>query len=122
MLRYNSVCFFPGQCATYDFSPCKKEYGPSIVDKSHFVPISEQVKALAFSGSTGGQGCYDFADGRDNGMVLPVHRRKNVDLAELSQEVRRNQDIVQSNLKAAVDYDKAFASVSDSVVDSKGVK
>lgn len=78
----------------------------SITDRSHFVPTSEAVKGLNGRAFTSDviNSAYDFPDGVDNGMAIPMSRSNpGVDLSELS--VAKN--------KAISDLDKSIKKASD---------
>lgn len=105
MKRYDCVSSLPGVMSLVDCSlVVEGDFGRSLVDKSHFVPVSEQVKALALHpqlGMTAGVGVFDFADGKDNGAPVPLARRLGTDIAELSQEIRSAQADVSAKVEQA---------------------
>lgn len=119
MKRYNTINILPDTMSLIDYTEKTKTYSKSITDKSHFVPVSEQVKALAFSGMTQPSGKYDYADGRDDGRPIPLARHKSVDIAELSQDIRRSQSDITNKVDAIKKkqalqkaYDDAFGDVA----------
>lgn len=88
--------------------------GKYIVDKSHFVPVAELAKSVV--GQSIGKSDlsrYDFADGKDNGMSVPVARRRP-ELAEMSVDVRNQQKAVSEKVEAAKRYSEYRKSVSSS--------
>lgn len=86
--------------------------GDYICDKSHFVPVSELAKSVV--GQSIGKtdlARYEYPDGVDRGNAVPVARRRP-ELAELSVDVRRQQENVKSKVDAAhryQEYKKAVA-------------
>lgn len=87
---------------TYDIPKVKKS--DYVVDDSSFVPIKEAIKQL---GSNGGQELdikhsYDFADGKDTGMSIPVGRMKSIkDIAEISATISEQTEKASEILKEA---------------------
>lgn len=65
------------------------KFEESKADFTKFVPTSESVRSLP-AGDIGLQH-YDYPDGRDDGRPVPIGRRRGVDIAELSEEVRKQQ-------------------------------
>lgn len=55
----------------------KKEFGDSLCDKSHFVPISEALASLTPSDSmhVDESRNFDFPDGKDDGRSIPLGRK-----------------------------------------------
>lgn len=97
--RFITVNVLSGSSLYDDFVPVSQG-GDYIVDDSHFVPMSEAVKQLGSSVATSDviSKSYDFVDGRDTGIKVPVDRLHDVkDLAELSVAVRnRSKDLSES--------------------------
>lgn len=60
-----------------------------IVDDSSFIPMSEAVKQLSrVSVSNEIENmCYDFKDGKDTGMKVPIQRMGMSDITEISQSI-----------------------------------
>lgn len=94
------------------------EYPASVADPSFFVPTAEALKVLEASerlaqaaGTAVGiaRELYDFSDGMDTGANPPIARRKGVDIAEISDIVRRETDALQSALS---DYQARQAELS----------
>lgn len=77
----------------------KSQYftAPYIVDDSKFSPISEalaNINGQTLSDSQIAQS-YDFPDGKDNGMTLPIGRGRFADIVDLSSEISKDS----ANLK-----------------------
>ena len=100
MKRYDTIHSL-GNCKLVDYELSEYVTGEYISDKSHFTPVSELAKSVI--GQSIGKtdlARYDFADGTDNGMAVPVARRRP-ELAEMSVEVRRQQNEVSDKLATA---------------------
>lgn len=88
-----------------------------IVDDSAFVPISEALKQLQNvqpMSDSQLDSFYDFSDGRDNGMSIPISRspRNFSDIAEISSEITAKvKDIAQKKqeIENRIKEDIAFA-------------
>lgn len=106
MKRYDTIHAL-GNCDSVDFELPEYVVGKYISDKSHFTPVSELAKSVV--GQSIGKtdlARYDFADGIDNGMSLPLARRRP-ELAELSVDVKRQQSEVKENLELQLRYNAA---------------
>lgn len=106
MKRYDTIHSL-GNCKVVDFELPEYETGSYISDKSHFTPVSELAKSVV--GQSIGKtdlSRYDFADGTDNGMTLPVARRRP-ELAELSVDVKRQQAAIKDTLELQKRYNAA---------------
>ncbi|MEM1986748.1 MAG: hypothetical protein QXQ24_08430 [Nitrososphaeria archaeon] len=77
------------------------EYDESLTDKSHFIPMAESVKRLAVGPMSADivATIYDFPDGKDTGMRVPLNRKKGVDIAEVSNEIRTSQNKIKEQLQ-----------------------
>ena len=82
---------------------------PFIVDDSNFIPMSEAVKQLGttpFNGDTY-KGYYDFQDGKDTGIEVPINRTKNgKDIAEISSAIMEKVDDISEELKKQKEFEK----------------
>lgn len=72
----------------------------SIADMSSYVPNKEIMRKAA-TGQINGQALYDFQDGKDDGRKVPVSRIKGKDIAELSEEIKKQQDSVKNKITEA---------------------
>lgn len=100
MKRYDTISTL-GECKFIKYEVSEYEKGKYIVDKSHFTPVSELAKSVV--GQSIGKSDlarYDFADGTDNGMEVPVARRRP-ELAEVSVDVRNQQKKVKEKIETA---------------------
>lgn len=82
------------------------ESGAYLVDDSSFCPMSEAVKQLSRTAPISAdeqQMYYDFPDGKDNGMKVPVQRMPNVsDITEISNSIMEDiHEIAEKQEKAA---------------------
>lgn len=66
-----------------------QKFTESKADLTHFVPIEESVRSLPV-GDIGLQH-YDYPDGKDDGAPVQIGRKRGVDIAEISEEVRKQQ-------------------------------
>lgn len=102
-MRLDTVSAVDGS-RVIEYSIPEKKYGEYCVDRSHFQPISEAVKQLTAGQSAGGilpDVYYDFPNGRDTGMRVPVDRLHGIsDITEISTAVR------EQNAKLAADLRK----------------
>lgn len=112
MKRFNTICNLGSQ-KLVDYELPVTEFGDSITDDSFFVPTAEALKtASGVLSEDEVRTYYDFPDGKDTGMVPPLARRKGVDMAELSQDIRRRQDevvIAVEEAKKKQDFEKKLA-------------
>lgn len=112
MFRYQTI-FSIGKKKFIDYEAPKYEKGKYIVDKSHFTPESELAKSVI--GQSIGKtdlARYDFVDGTDNGMSVPVARRRP-ELAELSVDVKRQQKAIKDKLETALEVAKIKAETAN---------
>lgn len=72
----------------------------SIADMSSFIPNSELMRKATREGAMG-EGLYDFPNGKDNGMKVPVARIKGADIAEISEAIREEQGEVKTKISEA---------------------
>lgn len=110
MRRFKNISLFGS--SLYDYEPPKQKNGPFIVDDSSFIPMSEAVKQLSRTNPLGTgyiEGAYDFPDGIDTGMHVPVARMRP-ELPELSQEAyAQNKQLRKDVAKAQkIAKDKQF--------------
>lgn len=67
---------------------------PYCIDDSKFCPTAEALKNINGTPLTDEQiaNSYDFPDGKDNGMSLPIGRGRFSDITELSTEVQKHNE------------------------------
>lgn len=111
MKRYYTIDSIEGS-KTFDYKFKEYEKGPYMCDRSRFIPVSELAKSVR-NESIGAAdlGRYDFPDGRDDGRVVPIARRRP-ELAEMSVEVRRQQKEVSDKIETAKRVAKIKSDVS----------
>lgn len=105
MKRYVTINVLEGS-STYDYLEPDFVKGDYVVDRTHFTPVSELAKSVV--GQSIGMtdlSRYDFADGQDNGMQVPVARRRP-ELAEMSVDVKRQQKKVKDKIAQSVAVEK----------------
>lgn len=101
MKRFNTICNL-GEQSLVDYEIPETEFGESITDDSFFVPTAEALKtASGVLSEDEVKRYYDFPDGKDTGVAAPLARKKGVDIAELSTDVRRQQDEIISVVNKA---------------------
>lgn len=88
---------------TYDYENPKEKVGPYIIDDSNFVPISEAIKQLNKVAPVSDEeiaAAYDFVDGKDNGMTIPITRRNNIamDVVEVSTEIMKQTEVLSEKI------------------------
>lgn len=85
-----------------EYTPPVKKYGPYQVDRSHFHPMSEAVKQLTsyqVFGNDAIKPYFDFLDGKDTGLRVPVDRMHGVsDITEISTAVREQSASLRKQL------------------------
>lgn len=78
-----------------------KETCKSITDKSSFIPNSELMKKKLTMLGINTKALYDFKNGQDNGMQVPISRIKGADIAEIEQAIKQdNKNIADAKEKA----------------------
>lgn len=79
----------------------EKEFDPSITDPTFFTPVGSMVRKLNSQDKVS-QSIpdlyYDFQNGKDNGMTIPVSRFKGADVTEIAQEIKQ----VSSDVEKAI--------------------
>lgn len=105
-----------GTIKVIDYELPDVQYDISLTDKSKFIPTDEAIKRLtgqALSASEIEQN-YDFVDGKDSGMKVPVGRMKGLDIAEVSTAVRAEQAEIKADIakaKRAKDFKQSLDAV-----------
>lgn len=91
MIRFNTIPTGLGCDDVINYENPVVEWEESLTDDSHFIPQSENNKSA--SPLTQADLIYfDFHDGKDTGVPVPISRIKGVDIAEISNSV-----VVQNN-------------------------
>ncbi|QCS36759.1 hypothetical protein [Tortoise microvirus 2] len=92
-----------------------EEYDPSVTDKSYFIPLSESVKTVNPSVLSASEieSSFDFKDGVDSGMKIPVDRYKGLDLAEVSQHTRKLHEQLEAQAKSDAEKAKTKKDIQD---------
>lgn len=90
---------------TYDYTVyIKNEFGDSLVDKSHFVPISEALASLTPSDSmhVDENRNYDFPDGKDDGRSIPLGRKPSErEITNMFTEATKGQASASQSISRA---------------------
>lgn len=107
--------------ATEEYTFPKVEETPYIVDDSHFCPMSEAVKQLANSRPLTDEeisACYDFTNGMDNGMQIPITRLAGIaDITEMTGNITAQTREIAEKLQKARDK-KAYQDQLNSIVNT----
>lgn len=99
MVRFKVISSIPATMQTYDYEPPCKHFDESIVDRSCFSPLSEQLKTLQPMTPLERDQHFDFPDGKDDGRKAP--RPRGADLAEISSDIHQKQEKIKFELKKA---------------------
>lgn len=101
MKRYETIDVINGS-KIVDYELPVIEYTESLVDKSHFIPTQEAVKRLVNAPPLSAdiiETMYDYPNGHDTGMNIPIGRKPGADLAEISQDIVTKQNDINEKLK-----------------------
>ncbi|QCS37137.1 hypothetical protein [Tortoise microvirus 59] len=92
-----------------------EEYEPSVTDKSYFIPLSESVKTVNPSVLSASEiaSSFDFKNGVDSGMKIPVDRYRGLDLAEVSQHTRKLNEQLEAQAKSDAEKARTKKDVQD---------
>ena len=110
-----------GTIEVIDYELPNVQYDVSLTDKSKFIPTDEAIKRLtgqALSAAEVEQN-YDFVDGKDTGMKVPVGRMKGLDIAEVSTAVRAEQAEIKADIaksKRAKDFKASLDAINSQPV------
>lgn len=123
--RLKSVSVLGSSWIDYDYMDATPS-GDYIVDDSNFVPMSETVKALTGNGGTfttaEAANYFDFADGRDTGIRIPVDRMHDVkDLAEISVAQKAAEKALDKAIKEGKRKGKLEKQIEEALAVSKPV-
>lgn len=112
-----------GDIEIVDVPKITKDMSRSITDRSQYTPDSEAIKRLVATGNqslTSPQllAYYDFSDGKDNGMRVPVTRIKGKDIAEISTAIKAELDEVGNKVKDEMEKKKLYDSLAGTSADA----
>lgn len=96
-----------------------------VVDDSSFVPMSEAVKQLGTTPFDGDayKSYYDFADGKDSGIAIPVSRTKEgKDIAEISSNIMEEVNNIADKVEKEKKFQRFKAEVASKTSGSEPVK
>lgn len=81
---------------------------PYMIDDSKFCPTSEALKNINGAPLTDKQiaASYDFPDGKDNGMSLPIGRGRFNDITELTAEIRKTDTSLKNQFNEFSESEK----------------
>lgn len=106
MKRFATIDIINGSSlVNYNFTDI--EFGPSLVDKSGFVPIADAVHSLTAGNRAhiDDANQYDFADGVDTGVDISF-RKKGRDLAEVYQDAVKGKEKMVAASQNALEHIK----------------
>lgn len=122
--RFKTIDSFNGSSKEEYEVPVCSEFGESLVDKSHFVPISEAVRTLEGSMDRAHieDGNYDFSDGIDDGRLIPSSRNPhNREITQQFQEVQELSKAAKNAFSKGVkkaQIQQEVAGINSSTADS----
>lgn len=96
---FNVITSLPGRMRIIEVEVKPKKYDESIVDKSCFSPLSEQLKTLQPMTPSERDQHFDFPNGKDDGRKAPLPRGS--DISEISNDIRQKQDKIAKEVKKA---------------------
>lgn len=96
---FNVISSLPGHMKIIEIEVKPKKFDVSIVDKSCFSPLSEQLKTLQPMTPSEREQHFDFSNGKDDGRSAPLPR--GADIAELSNDIRQRQSKITQEMKKA---------------------
>lgn len=102
--RFNTISSLPAVMKIQDYVIEGKVFDKSIVDKSCFTTLDDQLAKLTPMSVSEAEQHFDFVNGVDDGRKAPY--RKGVDIAEISNDIYNSQAIIKdvvdkANKKAA---------------------
>lgn len=96
-----------------------------VVDDSSFIPMSEAVKQLGTTPFDGDayKSYYDFADGKDSGIAIPVSRTKDgKDIAEISSNIMEEVNNIADKVEKEKKFQQFKSEVAAKTLGSESTK
>ena len=102
MKRYSTIQTVGSEATIVEYTIPLKEFGKSLTDKSHFVPIADAVAGLTAGNRAhiDDTRSYDFADGKDDGRSF-ANRKRSRDIAEVFQDKLKGEQALNSAISEA---------------------
>lgn len=97
--RFNTISSLPASMKITDYVIPDKIYEKSIVDKSCFTTLEDQLAKLTPMSTSEAEQHFDFINGKDDGREMPM--RKGSDIAELSTSIRLQQESIKKKIDDA---------------------
>jgi len=97
--RFNTISSLPGVMKIQDYVIKDKVFDKSIVDKSCFTTLEDQLAKLTPMSVSEAEQHFDFVNGVDDGRKAPY--RKGVDIAEISNDIHNEQAIIKAVIDKA---------------------
>lgn len=98
--RFNTISSLPASMKIEDYVIPDKIFDKSIVDKSCFTTLEDQLAKLTPMSVSEAEQHFDFVNGVDDGRSMPM--RKGYDISELSTSIRERQDVVKEVVNKAI--------------------
>lgn len=98
--RFNTISSLPAVMKIVDYVIPDKKFDKSIVDKSCFTTLDDQLSKLTPMSVSEQEQHFDFVNGVDDGREKPL--RKGYDITELGESIKQKQDIVNKIVEKAV--------------------
>jgi len=97
--RFNTISSLPGVMKIQDYVIKDKVFDKSIVDKSCFTTLEDQLAKLTPMSMSEAEQHFDFVNGVDDGRKAPY--RKGVDIAEISNDIHNEQAVIKAVIDKA---------------------
>ena len=112
MIRFNTIPTGLGCDGIIDYNNPVVEWEESLTDDSYFVPQSENRNISASPLTQADFIYFDFHDGKDTGVAVPVSRIKGVDIAEISNSVVSQSGSITDKIAEAEELEKIAQKLS----------
>lgn len=102
MKRYSTIQTVGSEATIIEYTIPNKEFGKSLTDKSHFVPIADAVASLTAGNRAhiDDARSYDFVDGKDDGRSF-ANRKRSRDIAEVFQDKYKGEQALNASISEA---------------------
>lgn len=99
MYRFTTISSLPNVMKIGEYENPIKHYDKSIVDKSCFTTIDDQLAKVQPMTATEIEQHYDFIDGKDDGRKAPM--RKGADISEITVAARNANEKLKKQIEEA---------------------
>lgn len=104
MKRFTTISSLPNVMTLGEYEQPVKHYDKSIVDKSCFTTLGDQLAKIQPMTASEIEQHYDFIDGKDDGRKAPM--RKGADISEISVAARNANEKLKKQIKEASERTK----------------